>query len=91
MPPYITTDEAETWVTIGIEGSRETVQFSLAAGLAYTLGKLNDSIILDEVGYWSKYRESTPSEFFNELAQEKEHKNFCEAIINFHLSLPGKR
>ncbi|MCP1311768.1 hypothetical protein [Paenibacillus tyrfis] len=78
MSPYINIVEAGTWITIGIEGSRsrEAVQFSLAAGLAYTLGKLNDSIILDEVGYWSKHRESTPSEFYNELAQEKEHNKF---------------
>jgi hypothetical protein len=89
LHPYFSDDEAGIWASICVEGGREVIQFALAAGIAHALVKLNNSILIDEVGIWTKKRESTVFDFQNQLRLKTVAEDFLEAIKRFYLTLPG--
>ncbi len=75
---YVPKEEAGLWAEITVGVKRSAIEFLLAAAVALTITKLNNTVISDSSGLWSKEENHYPEEFLDILALNSKFQRYIE-------------
>lgn len=76
--PYVTEDEAGKWAGISVGIKKSHIEFSLAASLAISLARMQNSDVIDDGCRWNKVFKQKPDEFMNVIRAKCELRDFSE-------------
>jgi len=76
--PHITEDEAGKWAGIVVGVKKSPIEFSLAASLAISLARMQDSDVIDDGCRWNKVFKQKPDEFMNAIRAKCKLRDFSE-------------